>query len=97
MKNKFILYAIALLLLFNVVFQFIQLSQIGDMETQVKEVERRNSSELSSLRRSQGKKNDSQEAEISQLRNEIDSVRAENGQLRSQLQQLVRRVSPPGK
>jgi predicted RNase H-like nuclease (RuvC/YqgF family) len=97
MKNKFILYVIALLLLFNVIFQFVQLFRIGDMETEVKEVERRNSSELSSFRRSQGKKNDSQEAEISQLRNEIDAVRAENGQLRSQLQQLGRRVSPPGR
>jgi predicted RNase H-like nuclease (RuvC/YqgF family) len=97
MKNKFILYVIALLLLFNVIFQFVQLSRIGDVGTEIKEVERRNSSELSSFRRSQGKKNDSQEAAISQLRNEIDAVRAENGQLRSQLQQLGRRVSPPGR
>ena len=97
MKNKFILYGIALLLLCNVIFQFTQLFKIKAVGAEIEAVERANSAALSSFRRSQGKVDDSQEAAISQLRNDIAAVRADNGKLRAQLQQLERRVPPSPK
>ena len=94
MKNKFILYVIALLLLCNAIFQFNQLSRIDAVGTDADSSERRNSSALSSFRRSQGKIIDSQNAIISELRNAIAAMRAENGNLRAQFQQMDRRLQP---
>lgn len=81
MKNKFILYAIAALLFFNVIFQIKHLSEIDDVGEEAEDSLREIDSGLSSLRRSQ-----------KALKSQVSSLQAENGRLRSELQQVTRRI-----
>ena len=88
MKNKFILYAIAILFLFNLIFQFLQLSKIKEIGMASDSGLKINSSALSSFRRHQDKI-------ISEMKDEIMVIRTENEKLRAQLKLLEIRIQSP--
>ena len=99
MKNRFILYVIALLLLCNVIFQFTHLTKLEAIGAEVKgvdaelqDVEQGGASSLSTFQRDQGKVTDSLKATISQLQKEIAAAKADNGRLRAELVKADRRL-----